>query len=1099
VDLQLRVGLNTGEVAVGEMGKDQKVEYVAVGDAVNLAARMESEAPPGGILITENTYQLVNRLFEFDPTGQIQIKGREEPVKAFLVTGTVEEPTSIRGIEGLHSAMVGRDREIDQLTEILEDIQQGQGRIVTIMGEAGIGKTRLIQEIKGAFLSEEMRWMEGRALSYGQSLSLWIFQDLIRGHLGINEGDSQSIKLIKLKSQIRALYGERQAEITPYLVSLLSIHLEGEYKDRLSDLHPEALKRRIFVLVSRLIQRLSEEKPVVLVLEDLHWADPTSIVLLKELFPTIEKNPILLCIAARPYKDQPWWDAKVVAQTEFSEIYTEILLEPLKQEDSSSLVENLLEIEDLPQEVKQSILDLPKGNPFFLEEVLRALIDQGVLIKQNARWQASSETLSLQIPDTVQGVIRARIDMLEEDQKSLLQMASVIGKTFLRSVLERVSSMEWVLGTHLRSLQRAELILEKGRHPEPEYSFKHDLTQEVAYNSLLEDRRRLIHRRVAESIESLYQERLEEFCGMLGYHWSESGDSEKAIKYLQEAGDKARLAYEPNEAVAHYTRALQHLRDEDDPENVAKTLMKLGLTYQIAGDYKKLSKCYMEAAQLWEPKPSLYEKPGGISFRELSGQMYSFDPAYAQWVTEAPVVDSLFEGLGRMDPENNVLPGIAKSWDISEDGKRYLFHLRENTYWSDGDPVTAHDFEYAWKRILKPETESPHASALYSILGARAFHRGEVTDPDLVGVHALDDWTLEVLLEDPSVTFLNLIASRVALPQPRKWIEKHGNAWADPDKIVSNGPFLLSKYEPDQIVVLDRNPMYRGPFPGNLDHLEFIITSEADQNLSAFTKRRLDATWLRRDQVEEAKNIHPDELTFIRGIGNRYLTFVVTRPPLDDVRVRRALVQMIDRGEIAKTIHQPSTSIGGLIPMEIAGHSPGLAPEYDPQHAERLLREVSFQRTEPLKLFVIDGLQGGIELMVARWREILDLQVEVLVFEDQGEFLISLEYDPPHMFILGVGGILDAADYLYNFHSEMDYPTRWKSSRLDQILEQARMTSNLPQRMDLCQQADKLIVKEEVFATPLNYGGAYWLIKPWVKGLERFGKDYRQIVVEPHD
>lgn len=1106
ITLQVRVGLNTGTVVVGEMGSDLHMQYTAIGDSVNLAARVQAAAPPGEVLITGSTYRLVSRLFQFGALGEIEVRGREEPVEAYLVTGVITEPVRVRGIEGLRSPMVGRDQEREKLLAVVENLLAGKGQIVAVIGEAGIGKTRLVEEVREATAGKNILWLEGRALSYGQSLSLWMFQEVVRRYLGISEGESQALMRVKLKSRVRALFPDREAEILPYLASLLLVKLEGEMAERVADIHPEALKRRIFVVVGELFERVAREQAVVLVLEDLHWADPTSIELLKGLLASTDRAPIMLLCLLRPEREEPCWKAILEAQTRYPHRYTEIALQPLPAEESRRLVENLLALEELPKGIKGVILEKAEGNPFFLEEVIRALIEEGVLVQQDGRWRATARALSVEIPDTVQGVIRARIDRLPEEPKQVLQVASVIGKTFLYSLLERVSQMDGMLGEHLATLQRLELIVEKARRPELEYIFKHVLTREVAYQGLLLERRREFHRRVAEAIESLFPDRLEEFQGMLGYHWSEAGEGEKAVKYLLQAGDRARLAYAYQEAEDYYHHALKHLRKAGDGEQVAKTLMKLGLVYQISGNYERVTQCYEEAFRIWQPETpaTVLSMPREILKIVATRPVSNLDPGLATTLSEGRILGSLFEGLVHYDAEGNLVPAVARSWEISEGGTRYLFHLRPDIYWSDGRPLKAMDFEYAWRRNLDPSTAAPMASLLYSIRGARALHRGETGNADQVGVHALDDLTLEVHLEVPTPYFLHLITHTITYPVPRWAIEAHGERWTQPDKMVCNGPFRLLEHTPELKVVLERNDAYFDALPGNLAGVEFLFSTDPSGSMQQYKTGEVDLTWV---HSEEGKIIetYPSEAQFFGILATDYLAFVVSQQPFDDARVRRAFAQATNRKALA-ALREGFLATGGLIPPGLAGHSAEIGLPHDPDLARRLLAEAGYPDGKgfPAVKLLEDGRSSEeASLLAAQWQE--ELGVEVVVSVGAGEGVHkTLREHPPHIYLHGWALDYPDPDNILRvvFHSRSpENDTRWRSAEYDRLVDDIARLSDQAERMVLYRQAEEILVVKEAVVMPLSYHRELYLVRSWIKGfsVNPLGQiDLRQVVIEPH-
>jgi class 3 adenylate cyclase/tetratricopeptide (TPR) repeat protein len=751
-NFQLRVGINTGTVVVGSVGSDMHIEYLAIGDAVNLAARLQSAAQPGSVLISEATERMVKAVFDLKALGEISVKGKAEPIKVFEVIQPKITPSSGRGIEGLVSPLVGRDQEMGALRVALNQLIAGHGQIVAVLGEAGIGKSRLVEDARAEGSGPQLHWLEGRALSYGQTLSFWAINQLIKNDLGLSEVDPEAKIRVALRKRMKALFGDRARELMPFLAHLSGVNLDDESAQHIRQLDGETLKRQTLWAITEYFNRVAQEQPTVLIFEDLHWADPSTLDALEKLLALSDRTPLLLLLLARIEREHGSWQIKVKAETDYAHRYAEIILKPLSSEDSNDLVNHLLDVANLPDGTRSLILERSEGNPFYLEEIIRSLIEQEALIHEGQTWRATAEIANVEIPATLQGVLLARIDRLQEDVRRTLQLASVIGKSFLFRLLEAIAAAERQLDEHLSLLQRADLVRENTRRPELEYIFKHSLTQEAAYNSLLIERRKEFHQKVGEALEKLFADRAEEFYGLLAHHFDAAGERAKAIDYLIKAGDKSRLEDAHEEAIKYYRRAIEMLNQSVDIERESKTWLKLGQIYQIDFEFEQAHQANETAFALQsqirasQPQARLKsgrtERPNILRMAGYGTQLATLDPSKTTFVNEAWISSHLFVGLAEFDAETNIVPHAARSWEVLDGGTRYIFHLCDDIRWTDGTPLTAIDFERTWKRNLAPSTKATYKAYLDDIIGARDYREGRDPDPNRVGIRALDPLTL---------------------------------------------------------------------------------------------------------------------------------------------------------------------------------------------------------------------------------------------------------------------------------------------------------------------------------------------------------------------
>ncbi len=550
-DFDVRIGINTGLAVLSDAG-GQGIEYSAMGDAVNVAARLQSAAAPGGILVGESTQKRVADRFELQAIDPIDAKGRTAVVKAYEVISRAPPRETRR------TPLVDRVAELAALRAAARDVHSGRGRIVALIGDAGLGKSRLIDELRREWRADEpegsSRWSEARGQSYGGSRSYLLFRQHVLDWSGAADGEEPSAIRAKLDRLIASGVGERQPDGGAALELLLGLRSEDD--PGLGERDAEAVRRELFELVAALARGRSENSPAVLVFDDLQWSDPASVELLLRLFSLVDEVPMLFLLAFRPDRQSPAWRTKQRAESEFPHVYTEVVLAALKETEAESLLRGVLGDAQLPSRVRERILSKAEGNPLFLEEIVRSLMHEDVIQRTltGEAWRVTREEAEIRLPETLQGLLAARIDSLDEEVRRTLQAAAVIGPSFAYRVLRMIDESAR-LDRHLATLQRVELVRELGREPERRYGFRHALTQEAAYDSILQRRRRELHRRVAESLEELYADRIEEYAEQLGHHFAEAGDA-RAGRYLKLAGDRALRLFALEDAITHYSRLL---------------------------------------------------------------------------------------------------------------------------------------------------------------------------------------------------------------------------------------------------------------------------------------------------------------------------------------------------------------------------------------------------------------------------------------------------------------------------------------------------------------------------------------------------------------
>lgn len=442
IDFAMRIGLNTGPVVVGEVGSNLVYEYTAMGDAINMAARLQSAARPMTVLIGENTYRFIAPLFECTDLGKISVKGIQEPVQVYEVKEAKTVPGKLRGLAGIQTTMVGRQDELARLLQLTQIVQAGIGRVVIISGEAGLGKSRLILELRRATsatpANSNLVWVEGHCLSYGQGLAYHLLADLIRSIIAVpaSAGDPQI--LAGLKKFCDHLFGNEDLNVYPFLANLLSLDVEGPAAEKMSNQDPQSLQMGYLNALRQLLNTLATQKPLVIVLEDIHWADPSSIELLTQLLALSKEAPLLFCLLTRPDYSSSGWRLVRAAHEMLGTSLEEIQLISLSEAETNALIVNLLKESNLTGNLQRLILKKSEGNPFFVEEVIRMLIERGTIVNSQGAWVAQQEISEREIPDNLQGLLLARIDRLPPEARYTLLVASVIGRTFPVRVLSQV-------------------------------------------------------------------------------------------------------------------------------------------------------------------------------------------------------------------------------------------------------------------------------------------------------------------------------------------------------------------------------------------------------------------------------------------------------------------------------------------------------------------------------------------------------------------------------------------------------------------------------------------------------------------------------------
>ena len=995
--------------------------------------------------------------------------------------------------------LVAREPELAEALRLWKQAAHGAGQALLISGDPGVGKTRLARELFAKAQISGAAALTGECAAEGGAPYAPIAQMLLAAFTAVLPAlpalpAPVLADLLVLAPALRALY----PDVPPNL-----------------PLEPLAERQRIFDSAVQCLTALSARAPVLLFLDDAHWADSGTLLLLRHLARRLRELRVLLVLT---YRDVELGEARpfheFVQELNRERLVTRLPLRPFDRAQTEAQLSALFQ-EEITPELLDGIYRQTDGNPFFIEEVCRALIDAGQLRREGGRWRRNAMA-EIEVPHSVRVTIELRVAKLPEAAQEALRAAAVLGREFEFDVLRELlgSSLdEDALIDAMEAAERAQLISAVKKPGAPVFAFAHALTPQALREGLSTLRCQRLHRRAAQAIERVHAGQLAsgDYAAVLAGHAAEAGDQGRAADLYLQAADRARGSFAYPEAIQYLRQALAIFQAQSAAglTRAARTAMTLAQLYHTVFDFERAQQMYAEAFALWERIEDAQRRAapaaGAQTLRLIVVKDLSLDLTATGWEPHLAVIRQLFTGLLESTFDLDLTPALARAWEITDGGRRYVFHLQPDVRWSDGQRVTAHDFEFTWKRQLAPNAPTRLGDMLFNLRNARAYFEGRAP-ADQVGVRAADDLTLMVDLEEPAGHFLHLLASTPTFAIPRHAVAAHGAQWATPEHIVTYGPFHVAAWQPGQSLHLARNPDYRGVRTGNVERVELALRNVPfEESLRAYAENACDMLGVGGRQVTLARQQFAAELTEAARAMTAFVYFYEQCPPFNDRRVRQALVQAVDRPAMTRALYERGVvpALGGFVPPGLPGHSPGLGLPFAPARARQLLAEAGYPGGQGFPVIQAycstKGFLDWLNYLQQQWREVLgiDLRANLVAHEDWEKqkawpeaHLVAIswqaDYPDPHNFIA------DAA--------ALRYTTGWRNADFEALLAAANRLTDPAERTRLYQAADRLLVQEAALL-PLFYLPHIRLLKPWVR---RFPVSplgwphWQDVVIEPH-
>ncbi len=1151
----VRMGIHTGE------GEFRDGDYY--GSDVVRCARLRDIVHGGQTVLSQQTYDLINddlpEKIEFLDLGEHRLKGLKHPEHVFQLIdpGLPDQFPPLRSLadisipatqppaflddeqaETQKPIFVARQQKLGKLNGFLKEAMAHRGGVALVSGGAGRGKTALLDEFSRQAMDTypdllavvgncnafsgvgdpylpfretmgmltgdiETRWKAG-LISTSHARRIWAtLPDVVKILLDCAPDLlNRILRGVDLLS--RAMITED--DDSPWLDQLREIVHQQQYRSR-------GVEQSFLIdQYSTLLRVLSDQYPMLLILDDAQWMDTASMGLLFYLGRHLADKRILIVCAYRPEEVIPDRDGnrhpleKII--NEFKRLHGDISvdLNQIEEPEGRRFIDAFLETDpnDLRDGFRTSLLQQTDGHPLFTIELLRAMQDRGDLVRDShGRWIEGDELDWKTLPMQVEAVIEERINRLDDALIEILKAACVEGEEFTVQVLAKVqgiSERDLLSALSLNLEKRHHLVREAGEIQVgnqllSRYSFAHTLFQHFLYIRMSARERQILHGEIALALERIYQDHSAEIAVLLATHFLEAANPDSAKNYLLQAGHQARNLYAHEDAEKYYQQAITIMQVSGQEKLIAETKHAMGLVHLIAGEYDKAAEIFTEDSSHWDfmgfDRKIDQQLPPAV-LKVAIEPPSTLDPGLVSDDVSAFMSAQLFEGLVCVGKDHSILPAVASRWQVADGGKRYTFHLRDGLQWSDGTPLTAGDFEYAWKRNLDSVTRAPRAHLLYPIQNAQAFREGNIDDPEQVGVSASNDLTLEVYLANPTAYFPYLLALPVTFPLPRWAIERKQNNWAKLGNLVNNGYFNLLDWVDEERIDLAKNSRYQGRSHGNVEQVECLLISKYTNALDSYANNDVFLmTMFNADPgtITQVRHTFQDELIAIPRPATFFMVFLVNQPPFDDVRVRQAFVHAVDRDAMAIDAFQGlrQAATGGFIPPGMPGYSKDIGLRHNPNHAKQLLRLAGFPDGNGFpEISWIHATGSDTERVIPFLQKSWEKNLGVKVLPQSiswGELNNRLENDPAQLTLIGWSAdYLDPHNFLHAvFHSEegLNDP-RWQNRCFDTLVEEAACISDQNERIEKYKAADKILVAEETAIMPLSYSQGRLLCKPHV-------------------